>query len=243
MEGWIKLHRSLLDWGWFTEPNTLSVFIYLLLIARRESGIWHGISVEMGQAITSRDKIAKATGLSEQQVRTSLERLKSTNEITIKSTNKFTLVTIINYESYQSDGNYQQPANQPTIQPTNNQQITNKQPTIKQESKERDNNININITPISPKTRSDKKFEKPTLEEIQSYVSNQQYHFDAEDFFNYYESKGWCIGKSPMKNWQAACRTWESTWKKNHPNNVDLFSRQEARPTANGLIINGQEYK
>ena len=138
MEGWIKLHRSLLDWGWFTEPNTLSVFIYLLLIARGESGIWHGISVEMGQAITSRDKIAKATGLSEQQVRTSLERLKSTNEITIKSTNKFTLVTITNYESYQSDNNYQQPANQPANQPTNNQQITNKQPTNnQQDSKEK----------------------------------------------------------------------------------------------------------
>ena len=54
-----------------------------------------------------------------------------------------------------------------------------------------------------------KRFKKPTIEEIQAYIKEKKRHFDAERFFDYYESKGWLVGKSPMKDWKAACRTWE----------------------------------
>jgi hypothetical protein len=60
---------------------------------------------------------------------------------------------------------------------------------------------------FSPKN---KRFVKPTIKQIDEYIKEKDMHFDAERFFDYYESKGWMVGKSPMKDWKAACRTWES---------------------------------
>lgn len=132
----------MLGWEWFTEPNTLSVFIYLLLSARHDAGCWRGIELEAGQCITSREKISQSTGLSIQEVRTSIARLKSTNEITTKTTNKYTIVTITNYVNYQGLEDNEQPTTQPTTQQTNNQQSTSNQPAInhKQEYKNNKNN-------------------------------------------------------------------------------------------------------
>lgn len=55
-----------------------------------------------------------------------------------------------------------------------------------------------------------KRFVKPTVDEVQAYCQERQNGIDAEDFVNFYESKGWVIGKSPMKDWRAAVRTWEA---------------------------------
>ena len=54
-----------------------------------------------------------------------------------------------------------------------------------------------------------KVFSKPTLEEISAYCQERNNSVDAQRFFDYYEAKGWVVGKSPMKDWKAAVRTWE----------------------------------
>ncbi len=105
MNGWIMLHRSLVDWEWFRDSKTLHVFLFLLVDANHETGNWRGVVVDRGQTITGRKAISRATGLSEQSVRTALSNLKSTSEITIKSTNKYSLITICNYSTYQSEKN------------------------------------------------------------------------------------------------------------------------------------------
>ena len=71
-----------------------------------------------------------------------------------------------------------------------------------------DNNeyININNT-LSNKGRT--KFQKPSLDEVRLYCQERNNQVDPERFFNFYESKGWVVGKSPMKDWKAAVRTWE----------------------------------
>ena len=131
MAGWIKMHHKLLDWEWASCPETLALWIHILLRANFEDKRWHGIMVPRGSLVTGRKELAKNTGLSEQQVRTSLNRLISTNEITISTTNKFSIITICKYEDYQmiengvnqednQDSNQQSTNNQPT----NNQQIT-----------------------------------------------------------------------------------------------------------------------
>ena len=53
------------------------------------------------------------------------------------------------------------------------------------------------------------RFVKPTVEEVAAHVSAKGYTFDAEQFWNYYESKGWLVGRAPMKSWQSACVTWQ----------------------------------
>ena len=122
-DGFIKIHRRMLKWEWFSDINTTHLFIYLLLIANWEDKKWKGLLIKRGQVVTGRKKISKDTGLTEQQVRTSLKKLISTNNLTSKTTNKYTIITIENYDLYQQ--NNQQPNQQITNnQPTNNQQVT-----------------------------------------------------------------------------------------------------------------------
>lgn len=137
--GWIKLHRKILDWEWFTSPSTLQLFIYLLLRANKEDKKWRGILIKRGQLVTSAATISEETKLSTQQVRTSLNRLKSTNEITSKTTNRFTLVTVCKYESYQLYDEEEQQTKQQALQQTNNKQITNKQQQLKNNKNIRNN--------------------------------------------------------------------------------------------------------
>lgn len=68
---------------------------------------------------------------------------------------------------------------------------------------------------IINKTKS-AKFTPPTDEEVAAYVAEKGYHFNPEQFVPFYQSKDWMIGKNPMKDWRAACRTWELEWKKKH---------------------------
>lgn len=158
MSGWIKLHRSMTEWGWFTDVNTAHLFIYLLLKANHKDGHFKGVLVRRGQLVIGRKKLSENTGLTEQQVRTSLKRLKSTNEITINSTKRFSIVTILNYRKYQSEFELQQPSIQPSDQPTANQQLTNNQPATNHEQegkKLRNTNIPPYNPPLSPSSGSD----------------------------------------------------------------------------------------
>lgn len=136
MEGWLKLHRKILEWEWFKDANTLMVFIYLLCHAQWHDGRYMGHYLRAGQLVCGRKQIAKDLGISEQSVRTAIKHLKTTNEITIKSTNKFSIVTIENWAVYQGDD---EEANQQINQQAN-QQLTNNQPTtnhIQEYKKER----------------------------------------------------------------------------------------------------------
>lgn len=128
-QGWVKLHRGLGEWEWFQDRNTLQLFIFLLINANHKENKWRGSVVPKGCLITGRKSLSEKLGLSEQQVRTSLNKLKSTSEITIKTTSKFSLIKINNWDTYQQDNQQ------------SNKRVTNKQPTSnhKQECKNEKN--------------------------------------------------------------------------------------------------------
>lgn len=129
MNGYIKLFRQFQNWGWYDDGNTMRVFLDILLNVNFKPSEYHGFNLEAGQGIFGRKAMAKRLKLSEQSVRTAIEHLKSTNEITIKSTNKFSIITVVNWELYQccEDISNQQDKQE------NNQQSTNKQPTTNQQ--------------------------------------------------------------------------------------------------------------
>ena len=143
-QGWIKIHRKLLDWEWFEDNNTFKLFMYLLLKVNHENAKWRGVEIKRGETITSIEALAKSTTLTFQQVRTSLTKLKSTGEITIKTTNKYTLIELVKYGVYQigDDENNKQDNKQDNKQITNKQQTNNKQITTnnKEKNKENENN-------------------------------------------------------------------------------------------------------
>lgn len=128
MAGWIKMHRNITKWEWYDDSKMVHLFFHLVVSANHKDGNWRGQDVKRGELITGRKKLSSVTGISEQSIRTCLERLVSTNEITIKPTNKNSLITILNYDLYQEKENNNQ-------QPTNNQPTTNQQSTTNKNEK------------------------------------------------------------------------------------------------------------
>ena len=102
--GFILLHRSILRWEWYGDLNTARLFIHLLLTVNYEPQRWQGIAVERGQRVASLAKLADETGLTVKQVRTALEHLKRTGEVTHKATSKYGLFTVNHYDRYQPRG-------------------------------------------------------------------------------------------------------------------------------------------
>lgn len=85
----------------------------------------------------------------------------------------------------------------------------------KEKEKEKDNNIsplstNVDVPPLGADgQKKTKRFVRPSLQEIEAYCRERNNRVDARVFYDFYESKGWVVGKSPMKDWKAAVRTWE----------------------------------
>lgn len=121
----IKIFRKLLNWEWYTDVNTKTLFIHCLLKANWKPGTWHGHHYDRGQFITSLPSLAKETGLTIQQVRTALKHLKSTGELTDKKYPKFRIITVVSFEKFQ--GANRQTNSKPTANQQANQQATNRQ--------------------------------------------------------------------------------------------------------------------
>lgn len=135
MEGrWIKIHEGLLDWEWFTTDYMAKLWLYLLIRACWEDKQWQGITIPRGSLITGRERLAEALHISEKQARIGLERLERANQITLKRTNKYTMITICNYDSYQ--------VTETDEGPTKGQQDGQQRATIQEDIKEKDKIIN-----------------------------------------------------------------------------------------------------
>lgn len=132
---WIKLFTKFTTWEWYKDQNTKSLFIHCLLKANWKEAKFMGETIPRGSFVTSIDSLGKELGLSVQEIRTALKHLISTGELTSKSTNKYRIITVVNYEMYQ------QVNKQPNSPLTGNQQATNKQLTTIEEYIEYKTNI------------------------------------------------------------------------------------------------------
>jgi len=103
MAGWIKLHRKILDWEWYDDPNTMRVFLHCLLRCNHKDNKWRGVLIKRGSFLTSFETLSKETGLSVSKIRTSVRKLKSTSEMTSSSHARYTVISILSYDSYQGD--------------------------------------------------------------------------------------------------------------------------------------------
>lgn len=112
-DGWIKISRKLLDWEWADDLNMLGFWLRLLLMANWEDKKWHGKVIKRGQLVTSVPSLS-TDNFTERQVRTALARLVECGAIKKEYTNKYSIITICNYEKYQICDTF--PPNFTTIQ-------------------------------------------------------------------------------------------------------------------------------
>lgn len=132
--GFIKIDRKITEWRWYGDANTIRVFLHLLLIANYEDKPFEKLIIRRGEAVISYPKISNKLKLSIQQARTAIEHLKSTGEITVKPYSKFSVVTITNYDRYQ------------TVNRQNNRQSTGNQQARQQSINNNGRNIRKNTT-------------------------------------------------------------------------------------------------
>lgn len=101
--GWIKLHRSMIDWEWYTDQNTSRLFIHCLIRANHSDTKWRGNIIKRGQFITSLDTLSCETGLTISQIRTAFKKLVDTDEIASLSQARSRIITVVKYDQYQAD--------------------------------------------------------------------------------------------------------------------------------------------
>jgi DNA replication protein DnaD len=162
---YVKMFRKLVFWEWYTDVNTTKLFLHCLLMANWQPGRWRGISYKKGQFFTSISNLSKETGLTVREVRTALDHLMSTNEVTSQTTSRYTLITVVNFEKYQGKRQTERQTNDTQNDTQNDKQPTNK----RQQNKNNKNNKNEKEEYTAP----------PESEQNENY---EDYEDDEEGF-------------------------------------------------------------
>lgn len=213
--GYIKLYRKCLENEFFLEKpfDRWRAFEYLLISARYKPSrvILKGqvIELEAGQLIVSEKKLAEKWDWSRGKVRRFLSLLESLQMIQVNGTAYGTLVTIENYTKYQCDGTSDGTTDSTSDSTTDS---TSDGTHIKKDKKDKkvkkDKNIYNNARARACKTHT-ANFSPPDIQDVKAYCIERKNNVDPERFIDFYEAKGWMVGKNKMKDWRAAVRNWE----------------------------------
>lgn len=138
--GFVAFHKKIVDWEWYQDGNTARLFFHLIIKANYSNVNWEGITIKRGQIVTSVNHLSRELNLSPMQIRTSLVKLEKTQNITCKTTNKYTIITVENYDKFQSK------KEKATNNITNEQQTDNKRITTIEQYNNNNKKNNINNT-------------------------------------------------------------------------------------------------
>jgi len=195
MDGWIKLYRKISDNKlWTCEKFTRGqAWIDLLLLANHSYGYFfvrdHKIEVQRGEVGWSENKLAVRWKWSRSKLRNFLKQLEKEQQVKQRKSHSYSIIEIINYEIYQEK-------EQQDVQQKDNRKTTERQ----QKNTNKKNKEEI---------KNEKNIIPPAKNLVIEYCQQRKNNVDVNRWYNFYESKGWMIGKNKMKDWQAAIRTWE----------------------------------
>jgi len=200
VSGWIKLHRSLIDWEWYDDHNATRLLVHLLISVNYEDKKWKGQVIKAGSVVLSWDTLAAAIYLSPQQVRTAMAKLESSGEVTRQITNRYQLVTLVKWEDLQSKEVIDN--RQSNRQITGKQQADNRQITPTKEEKESK----------EPKEDKKKEVHPPDLKEFLEYANEKcevlNYNYceqKTKGKFLAWQENNWVNGNGrKIKNWKTS---------------------------------------
>ena len=225
--GYVKLYRSLVDWEWYKKPNMVQFLTHCLIRANHKEKNYKGISLKEGQFISGRKVLADETGLSEQQVRTCIKYLKSTNELTTTSTKgidgKYTVFELINWKTYQIQ---EEPTKGLTKDTTKSQPKVNQGLTTNKNVKN-EKNVKNNI----------EARELAFYEELKNYLNEYPKEM-IRKFYDYWREPNKSMSKMKWeseKTWSLPLRL--SRWAGNN------FDSKSNNQTFQKTIDNTPEYK
>lgn len=172
------MFRKFIEWEWYNDTNAKSLFLHCLLKANWEDSTWQGILIKKGSFLTGRQKLAKELNLTEMQIRTALKKLKSSNEITVKSTNEYSIITVNNWASYQDN----QQNNQQNVQKITSE-ITSTPPSYNKHFEYIDNQQNNQqiTSEITSHITTIKEY-KNKRNNYNSLIKDNNYRYYSSDF-------------------------------------------------------------
>lgn len=103
-EGYIKLYRDIQNWDWYTDNNAKALYLHCLLRANWNPSLFQGHRIEAGEFVTSANRLAGETGMTISQIRTALDKLKQTGEVTEYKIHNYRVIRVTNYRLLMADG-------------------------------------------------------------------------------------------------------------------------------------------
>lgn len=192
--GFIKQQRSDDVLELARDPYAFTLLGVIAQRARRTGG-FSVLGLKPGEALIGD---YEAYGMTEQRYRTAKKHLEEWGLATFKATNKGTVARLANTRIY--DINLDAGNDQTNDQLTTEQRSINDQLTT---------NKNGRMEEWKSERGKRTRFVKPLADEVTRYARSIGYELDGQYFIDTYETKGWMVGKSPMKDWRAAVRTWK----------------------------------
>lgn len=142
MEGWIRIHRKLIETSWFNKSDYVHLWLCLLLKANhQDKEIFVGsekVLVKRGQLLTSRHKLSEVVHVQENKIYRILKCFENEHQIEQRKTSRYTVITILNYDTYQK-------SEQVIEQQMNSKRTADEQPMNTNNNVNNDNNIYINL--------------------------------------------------------------------------------------------------
>lgn len=195
--GFIKLDRDIQNWQWYKDGNTFRLFVHCIIKANWCDNKFKGEVISRGSFVTSLDSLSSELGITIQQTKTAIKHLVDCEYITSKSTNKYRIITVLNYDERQGINkqladNQQVGNKQDNKQITSDQQTNNKQVTTIEEIKEvlEDkesfiSNINTDDLPFGIDQKNDAEVEQilDELEKEENWMKNVNLAESWEDGF------------------------------------------------------------
>lgn len=232
--GYVRDYRSTVNWEWFTDVNTAHLWEYIRLRVNYEPSRFRGMVIQRGEMIESISTMAVRTGLTPRKVRTALDHLKSTGEVTCKPTRYGMLICAVKYAFFQ--GGIDSSDTQIDTEMTQNRQEDDTQTTTYKESKKVKKKKNSSNT---------ESFTPPTADEIREYAESEQLQLDIERFLHFNEKKGWI-----EHDWKYSVRSWckkEQEFQKSRPKKKDELSdwydANPKRSSGSGEKLSADELK
>ena len=124
-DGFVKLPREIVYWRWFSDPDVLRLYIFLLTKAAFKKTEWKNETLEVGQVLTGRRTLAEQLGTTEGCIRTALSKLKSTGDISIKTTNQYSVITLLKWAEFEEKNYFFAGKRTTTEQQANNNRTHN----------------------------------------------------------------------------------------------------------------------
>lgn len=202
--GFVKLPNDLTEWAWYNDNNTLAVYIRLILGAAWRDREYKNVHLKRGQIVTTIPQIAEQSNLTVQQVRTVIDRLKSTGKITVERTPKFSIITLIEYDCDAV------PNSQNNSPATDNQQSDNSLSTVKQQAgnSQTTDKQQTNNSPATDKQQSYFIINKKTEDNIDRKSESEDADAPAREASGEPETP-----KSPKKNYAELVTLTEEEYK------------------------------